>query len=74
MAIVHLLKVGNGLWINGALITKVPTKKDVTDTQLALQMIKAEYNEAVVIMTGAWGGRFDHAFSAVFSLQGFNKD
>lgn len=59
---------------NGALITKVPTKKDVTDTQLALQMIKAEYNEAVVIMTGAWGGRFDHAFSAVFSLQGFNKD
>lgn len=58
---------------NGSLITKVPAKKDVTDTQLALQMIKAEYNEAAIIMTGAWGGRFDHAFSAVFSFQGFTK-
>lgn len=59
---------------NGSLITKVPVKKDVTDTQLALQMIQAEYKQATVILTGAWGGRFDHAFSTVFSVQGMAKN
>ena len=58
----------------GAVITKVPVEKDVTDTQLALQMIAAEYNSATVILTGAWGGRFDHAFSTIYSLQGMIRD
>ena len=58
----------------GAVITKVPVEKDMTDTQLALQMIAAEYNSACVILTGCWGGRFDHAFSTIYSLQGMFKD
>ncbi len=58
----------------GAFITKVPSEKDVTDTQLALQLIAAEYKSAAVVLTGAWGGRFDHAFSTVYSLQGMIKD
>lgn len=55
---------------NHTVIRKVPCKKDVTDTQLALQSIKNQYNDnSFTIMTGAWGGRFDHAFSAIYSLQ-----
>ncbi len=58
----------------GTIITKLPVEKDVTDTQMTLQMIGAEYKRASVILTGAWGGRFDHAFSTIFSLQGMIKD
>ncbi len=59
---------------NGAIVTKLPVEKDLTDTQLALQMIANEYNSSTVILTGAWGGRFDHAFSTIFSFQGFVKE
>lgn len=56
-------------------ITKVPAKKDVTDTQLALQLIQSNYNNSTIIFTGAWGGRFDHAFSSIFSFKGmFQKN
>ena len=58
----------------GSLITKLPVGKDVTDTQLALQMIVAEYKSSAIILTGAWGGRFDHTFSNIFSLKGFFKE
>lgn len=55
------------------IVTKVPTKKDVTDTQLALQIIDDKYTASTVIFTGAWGGRFDHAFSSIFSFKGMLK-
>lgn len=59
---------------NKVTITKVPTKKDVTDTQLALQIIDDKYLSSTVILTGAWGGRFDHAFSSIFSFNGMLKE
>lgn len=47
-----------------------PKEKNLTDLQLALQRVGEEYGEATVIVTGVWGGRFDHAFSNIFSLKG----
>lgn len=47
-------------------IANFPVKKDFTDTQLALDMLKDE--DAFIILTGALGGRFDHAFSTIFSF------
>ncbi|CUH95964.1 hypothetical protein P22_2052 [Propionispora sp. 2/2-37] len=47
-----------------------PPEKDLTDLQLALQTIGAEYKQAAVVITGVWGGRFDHTFSNIFSLKG----
>ena len=51
---------------NGVEIAKFPPEKDFTDTQLALDMAAQE--DAFVILTGAFGGRFDHAFSTSFSF------
>ena len=36
--------------------------KDLTDFQLCLSRIKGD-----ILVTGCWGGRFDHAFANVFS-------
>lgn len=47
-------------------IAKFPVKKDYTDTQLAFEM--AASSHCFVILTGALGGRFDHAFSTIFSF------
>ncbi len=44
--------------------------KDLTDLQLALKRAGSIYGQATVILTGVWGGRFDHAFSNIFSLLG----
>lgn len=44
---------------------KYSADKDLTDFQLALQLA-SDYKVALV--TGCWGGRFDHAFSNIFSL------
>lgn len=42
-------------------------KKDLTDTQLALKKIKTVSPLAFILLTGAFGGRFDHAMSTLFS-------
>lgn len=42
-------------------------KKDLTDTQLALAKIKEASASAFLLLTGAFGGRFDHAMSTLFS-------
>lgn len=42
-------------------------KKDLTDTQIALAKIKATSPDAFLLLTGAFGGRFDHAISTLFS-------
>ena len=39
-----------------------PTDKDYTDFQLCLSRMKGD-----LLVTGCWGGRFDHAFSNIFS-------
>ncbi|MDU2064902.1 MAG: thiamine diphosphokinase [Sporomusaceae bacterium] len=50
-----------------------PPEKDLTDLQLALQRAKQLNSGYAVLLTGGWGGRFDHAFSNVYSLQGFKE-
>jgi len=47
-----------------------PKEKNLTDLQLALQAVGLVYGQATVVVTGVWGGRFDHAFSNIFSLKG----
>lgn len=51
---------------NGIPIEKFPPEKDDTDTQLALRIAK-EAGFPAAIVTGAFGGRFDHALSTVMS-------
>lgn len=55
---------------SGAVSEIFPTDKDFTDTELALQRIKAEGPLPFVSITGAFGGRLDHAFSTLYSLVG----
>lgn len=45
-------------------------EKNLTDLQLALQTAGSMYGQAMVVVTGVWGGRFDHAFSNIYSLKG----
>lgn len=47
-----------------------PTKKDYTDTQLALQRIEVQGN-AFTLLTGCWGGRWDHAETTLASFSSF---
>ena len=47
----------------GAVIDRYPADKNLTDFQLALELLKGP-----ALVTGCWGGRFDHAFSAFFSV------
>lgn len=55
---------GKGL---GVPMSVYPSAKDFTDTQLALQKLAELPGQNFGIITGAFGGRFDHAFSTVFS-------
>jgi len=50
----------------GVEIIKYPAEKDLTDYQLCLE-IAAQRDVKNVIVTGAWGGRFDHAYSNLYS-------
>ena len=47
---------------------RYPADKDFTDLQLALRELSERRPGAAVLLTGGWGGRFDHAWSNVFSL------
>ena len=51
-------------WIAGLNpdVSVYPEDKDYTDFQLCLQRV-----EGALLVTGCWGGRFDHTFSNVFS-------
>lgn len=53
----------------GIPLKKYPAAKDLTDTQLALELM-ADAGAPFLILTGAFGGRFDHAFSTIFSAAG----
>lgn len=51
---------------HGVPIAKFPVEKDDTDTQLALKMAK-DAGFPAALVTGAFGGRFDHALSTMMS-------
>lgn len=51
---------------NNVATEKFPRAKDLTDTQLALEEMSAA-KAPFIIMTGAFGGRFDHAYSTIYS-------
>jgi len=44
-----------------------PTMKDLTDLQLSLREASNRYGNATILLTGCWGGRFDHLYSIVHS-------
>ena len=46
-------------------VKSLPTDKDFTDTQIALTALAAEHSDGLII-TGAFGGRFDHLYSTLF--------
>ncbi len=54
----------------GVPMEEYPAEKNLTDLQLALQTAGTVYRQAAVVVTGVWGGRFDHAFSNIYSLTG----
>lgn len=48
-------------------VEKYPADKDFTDTQLALSRATEIFGEYVGILTGCFGGRFDHLYSTIFT-------
>lgn len=52
----------------GVRIERHPEDKNQTDLQLALEQIASFGDCATLTVTGIWGGRFDHAYSAVLVL------
>ena len=44
-------------------VERHPVDKDFTDLQLALELVEKNF----VLVTGAFGGRFDHLFSEIFT-------
>lgn len=53
----------------GTKIFQYPAAKDDTDLQLLLQHMDG----CNLIVSGIWGGRFDHLYSNVFSLLGYKE-
>lgn len=51
---------------DGAKVFRHNPEKDFTDTQLAFFYLR-EKNPSLAVITGCFGGRFDHAFSTFFS-------
>ncbi|MFP4481253.1 MAG: thiamine diphosphokinase [Thermovirgaceae bacterium] len=52
----------------GVKVLEFPAEKDRTDLQLALSEAARRFPDGRVLVTGGWGGRFDHLLSAVYSL------
>lgn len=46
-----------------ALVVKLPSKKDCTDTEAALDYVKENLNVEEIVMFGLFGGRVDHMIS-----------
>ena len=53
----------------GTKIFRYPPAKDDTDLQLLLQQLDGRH----IIVSGIWGGRFDHLYSNVFSLLAYKQ-
>lgn len=52
----------------GVPVDRFPAEKDLTDLQLALKTAGEEHGPLKVLVSGCWGGRFDHNFSNLYSL------
>lgn len=48
-------------------VERHPVDKDLTDTQLALNRAGELFGEHVALVTGCFGGRFDHLYSTIFT-------
>ena len=48
-------------------VERHPVDKDFTDLQLALDFAEKNYKKNSAVITGSFGGRFDHLFSTIFS-------
>ena len=54
-------------------VEQYPVDKDFTDTQLALRRAEEIFGEHVAILTGAFGGRFDHLYSTIFTCAALDR-
>ena len=54
-------------------VEKYPADKDFTDTQLALNRAAEIFGEHVALLTGAFGGRFDHFYSTIFTCAAIDR-
>ena len=54
-------------------VEKYPADKDFTDTQLALKRAEEIFGEHAAILTGVFGGRFDHLYSTIFTCAALNR-
>jgi thiamine pyrophosphokinase len=52
----------------GARILRYPADKDKTDLELALIYLKKQKDCGSLVVAGVFGGRLDHAYSALFTL------
>lgn len=59
---------------NGVTINRHPREKDKTDIQLCLEHCLQNTPPVFAIITGCWGGRFDHAWSLVNSVWRTNQE
>lgn len=57
----------------GVPVETYPADKDLTDTQLALNRATELFGEHTAILTGAFGGRFDHLYSTIFTCAALNR-
>ncbi len=54
-------------------VEKYPADKDLTDTQLALNRAGEIFGEHVALVTGCFGGRFDHLYSTIFTCAAIDR-
>ncbi|MBR1645756.1 MAG: thiamine diphosphokinase [Selenomonadaceae bacterium] len=54
-------------------VERHPVDKDLTDTQLALNRAAEIFGEHVAILTGCFGGRFDHLYSTIFTCAAIER-
>ena len=54
-------------------VEKYPADKDLTDTQLAMNRAAEIFGEHVAILTGCFGGRFDHLYSTIFTCAALDR-
>lgn len=52
----------------GVRTERFSSRKNLTDTQIALHRLKEAHTPCFLLLTGAFGGRFDHAMSTIFSF------
>lgn len=53
----------------GVAVERFPADKDWTDLQLTLFAAGRDRPRQPIVVTGCWGGRFDHLFSLIFSAR-----